>query len=259
MMGQKQQQRLIGTLLLVCFIAILAYIVLSNVSENEVAQRQITTESEPEFSSLVEPVDERSHEQSADSAGFSTDEEAFIDLQAKPAESAPQIVDKLDLPTSAQQQRPVTKEEVVPAVKAEPVEKVVTTPPTAESKTIQPAPEKTPVPETKPAPEKTPVPETKPEPEKPVIVSDSTPAPAVEPASQWILQLGSFSVEANAINLKKQLEDLGYQPLIEQTRSAGTVIYRVRLQPNTDRSALDKTAASIRQQLNLNTQIFPYP
>jgi len=46
--------------------------------------------------------------------------------------------------------------------------------------------------------------------------------------------------------------------MIEQTRSAGTVIYRVRLQPNTDRSTLEKTAASIRQQLNLNTQIFPY-
>ncbi len=249
MMGQKQQQRLIGTLLLVCFIAILAYIVLSKVSQNEVLRQTTTAENESEFSSLVEPIEERIDDESVDLDAFSTNEEAFIDLPSdKPANSAPQpqIVDKQDDRPASVPQEPVTKAEAPPAMEAKPAEEVVTTPPVAENKT------------TPAAPAERPAPEAKPEPAKPVIASDPVLAPTAETAPQWILQLGSFSVEANATNLKKQLEDIGYKPMIEQTRSAGTVIYRVRLQPNSDRNALEKTAATIRQQLNLNTQIFPY-
>lgn len=248
MMGQKQQQRLIGTLLLVCFIAILAYIVLSKVSQNEVLRQKTTAEKESEFSSLVEPIEERIDDEPVDPDAFSTNEEAFINLQAnEPTNSAPQIIEQQDKPASVPQQ-PVTKAEAPPAVEVKPVEEVVTTPPVVESKTTPAAPAERPAP----------APEAKPEPAKPVVASEPVPAPTAETAPQWILQLGSFSVEANATNLKKQLEDIGYKPMIEQTRSAGTVIYRVRLQPNSDRNALEKTAATIRQQLNLNTQIFPY-
>ncbi|WP_292363202.1 SPOR domain-containing protein, partial [Methylophaga sp. UBA1464] len=97
-----------------------------------------------------------------------------------------------------------------------------------------------------------------PEPSPPPV-SQPEPSTSADSASRWILQLGSFSVEANATSLKKQLEDIGYKPMIEQTRSGETVIYRVRLQPDADRATLERTAASIREQLNLNTQIFPYP
>ena len=43
-MTQKQQQRLIGTLLLVLFIAVLAYIVLSKVSQTESGRQKVEEE-----------------------------------------------------------------------------------------------------------------------------------------------------------------------------------------------------------------------
>ena len=136
----------------------------------------------------------------------------------------------------------------------------MTEPVTPEPETIAPAPvpeAPKPVPTPK-APEPEPAAETPaPKVSKPEPKPELTSAPA-ETNSRWILQLGSFSLEANAISRKTQLEELGYQPMIEQTRSGGTVIYRVRLQPSADRSALEKTAESIRNQLNINTQVFPY-
>ena len=229
-MTQKQQQRLIGTLLLVFFIAVLAYIVLSKVSQTETGRQEV--EEEPiQFSSVIEPLQEDADDDSELETASSAPE-AFVDIDPEvTGNTAPQLPD---------------------AFVSEPV--------TPEPETVAP----TPVPEApKPAPApKAPEPEpsseapapkvSKPEPE-----TESTPAPA-EANSRWILQLGSFSLEANAISRKKQLEELGYKPTIEQTRSGGTTIYRVRLQPSADRSALEKTAESIRNQLNINTQVFPY-
>ena len=239
-MTQKQQQRLIGTLLLVFFIAVLAYIVLSKVSQTESGRQEV--EEEPiQFSSVIEPLQEKVDDDSELETAMSSSE-AFVDIDPKVKDNtAPQLPD-------AFVSEPVTPETVAPA------------PVTPEPETVAPAP----VPEApKPAPApKAPEPEPVVEAPAPKISqpepkTDSTPAPE-EANSRWILQLGSFSMEANAISRKKQLEELGYKPTIEQTRSGGTTIYRVRLQPSADRSALEKTAESIRNQLNINTQVFPY-
>jgi len=228
-MTQKQQQRLIGTLLLVFFIAVLAYIVLSKVSQTE-SGREVQEEEPIQFSSVIEPLQEETDEESLLGPDASQAEEAFVDIDPEVAENI--------------SQSPISTEPE-------------TTAPTAE-KTPEPdiIPEK-PAPAPKPEPAPAPVVEA-PETSAPPVKPSPSSAPA-ESASGWILQLGSFSVEANATSLKKQLEDIGYKPMIEQTRSGGTVIYRVRLQPDADRAALEKTAESIRSQLNLNTQIFPYP
>ncbi|WP_084227465.1 SPOR domain-containing protein [Methylophaga nitratireducenticrescens] len=230
MMTQKQQQRLIGTLLLVFFIAVLAYIVLSKVSQTESGRQEV--EEEPiQFSSVIEPLQEEAGDDSELETASSAPE-AFVDIDPEVTDdTAPQLPD-------AFVSEPVTPEPENVAPAAVP-----------EAPKPAPAPK---APEPEPAAE-APAPKvSQPEPE-----TESTPAPA-EANSRWILQLGSFSLEANAISRKKQLEELGYKPTIEQTRSGGTVIYRVRLQPNADRSALEKTAESIRNQLNINTQVFPY-
>lgn len=242
-MTLKQQQRLIGTLLLVFFIAVLAYIVLSKVSQTE-SGRQIPEEEPIQFSSVIEAMQETNDEDDDAGVDSISAEEAFIDI------------DPLQ-----------TNESTAPTPSPEPVVTAPTPPVTAEPEVVAPPP--APV-APKPAPVPAPAPEPKPAPAPVVEAPKPAPTPAApvtttpepsqaEPASRWILQLGSFSVEANATSLKKQLEDIGYQPMIEQTRSGETVIYRVRLQPNADRAALEKTAESIRNQLNLTTQIFPYP
>ncbi len=228
-MTQKQQQRLIGTLLLVFFIAVLAYIVLSKVSQTESGRQEV--EEEPiQFSSVIEPLQEKAGDDSELEAASSAPE-AFVDIDPEVPGNTPQLSDDF-----------------------------VSEPVTPEPETVAPAP----VPEVpKPAlAPKAPEPElaaeaAAPKVSKPEPKTESTSAPA-EANSRWILQLGSFSLEANAISRKKQLEELGYKPTIEQTRSGGTVIYRVRLQPSADRSDLEKTAESIRNQLNINTQVFPY-
>ena len=226
-MTQKQQQRLIGTLLLVFFIAVLAYIVLSKVSQTE-SGRQVQEEEPIQFSSVIEALQEETDDESLMGDETSLAEEAFVDIGSADTESIPQS-----------------------SVSDKPVETDSSTEKTPEPEIIS----EKPAPAPKPEPE--PVAET-PEPSPPPV-SQPEPSTSADSASRWILQLGSFSVEANATSLKKQLEDIGYKPMIEQTRSGETVIYRVRLQPDADRATLERTAASIREQLNLNTQIFPYP
>ncbi len=245
-MTQKQQQRLIGTLLLVFFIAVLAYIVLSKVSQTE-SGKQVPEDEPIQFSSVIEPVKDNDDE--AMEMDISSSEEAFVEIE-------PDVTgNSTSLPENFVKE-PVQPETVAPepapvVPKSEPAPKAPESKPEPVIPKAEPAPK---APEPKPSP--API-EKKPEP-APVPAATESSASA-ETTSRWILQLGSFSVEANATSLKKQLEEIGYKPMIEQTRSAGNVIYRVRLQPNPDRATLEKTAESIRNKLNLNTQIFPYP
>lgn len=247
-MTQKQQQRLIGTLLLVFFIAVLAYIVLSKVSQTE-SGRQVPEDEPIQFSSVIEPVKDNDDE--AMEMDISSSEEAFIDIE-------PDVTgNSTSLPENFVKEPVQPEPETVAPEPAPVAPKSETTPKAPEPKPEPVIPKAEPAPKA-PEPKPSPAPiENKPEP-APVPAATEASASA-ETASRWILQLGSFSVEANATSLKKQLEEIGYKPMIEQTRSAGTVIYRVRLQPNSDRATLEKTAESIRNKLNLNTQIFPYP
>lgn len=246
-MTLKQQQRLIGTLLLVFFIAVLAYIVLSKVSQTE-SGRQVAEEEPIQFSSVIEPLKDNDEEMESD---ISSSEEAFVEID-------PEVTgDSTSLPDNFVTEPVKPEPETVAPEPAPVVPKSETTPKAPEPKPEPVAPEPEPAPQTpeaKAAP--TPV-ESRPEP--PSEPQTAQPSDSTETSSRWILQLGSFSVEANATSLKKQLEEIGYNPMIEQTRSGTTVIYRVRLQPNADRSVLEKTAESIRNKLKLNTQIFPYP
>lgn len=243
-MTLKQQQRLIGTLLLVFFIAVLAYIVLSKVSRTE-SERQIPEEDPIQFSSVIEPMQEKPAEDENDSDTSFT-EEAFVEIDPE-----------VKVEDDSEELSPVPEPGVTqPVVEPE----AVAPEPIAEApKEPEPAPKPAPEPTPKPEPKSVPEPKSAATPAKPDVSSTTTAEVPTDVVSGWILQLGSFSVESNATSLKKQLEELGYKPMIEQTRSGGSVIYRVRLQPNSDRATLEKTAESIRNKLNLNTQIFPYP
>jgi DedD protein len=116
--------------------------------------------------------------------------------------------------------------------------------------------------DTEPAPAPAPAPEPEPEPEPmPESNVDSKPAPATatEPAQpQWVLQVASFTVRKNADDLAAQLRQLGHEPMIETGSSAGKAIYRVRLQPVSNRAALETTAKTLSDKLNLNPQIQQY-
>lgn len=248
-MTPKQQQRLIGTLLLVFFIAVLAYLVLSQVSKNE-SSRQIPVEDTIPFSSVIEPLGEDSDEvQPSDTFPA---EEAFVDIDANRTENSSQASNESEI--SDTQPEPDIEQTETELPKAEPA------PSSPAAPEVKPEPSPTVAPTPAPVADNTsPASQAADNKQQTESSNQTAESTADENGSRWILQLGSFSVEANATSLKKQLEELGYKPMIEQTQSGGTVIYRVRLQPNQDRAALERTAQSIRNELNLNTQIFPYP
>lgn len=123
---------------------------------------------------------------------------------------------------------------------------------TPQSSTPAPAPEQKA--ETEPALE--PEVEAKPEPVK--ATQDNQPAATSTAEPQWVLQLASFSVRDNADALSTQLKSMGYDPMIETISNAGTLIYRVRLQPVTDRIKLQQTAETLSDKLKLNAQILQH-
>jgi len=108
--------------------------------------------------------------------------------------------------------------------------------------------------DTQPAP--APAPEPEPQQENKTESPTSTTASTVQP--QWVLQLASFSKKQNADALNAQLEQLGHDPMIETVNSAGTLIYRVRLKPVSDRKKLEQTAKILSDKLKLNPQILQH-
>lgn len=222
-MSPIQQQRLIGAGLLVLFIAVLAYLVLSKVGEHE---RQQTLEiPEPiEFSSVIEPIDEGVET-------FVDDGETMVD-----ADTQQSIVAVPSVPVV--EPAPAPKPEVAPAPAPKPAPEPIKPEPKPEVVAPAPAPKPAPVVEQK-------------APEAPKPTSTTTPTKS---GDSWLIQLGSFSVQANAQALKAKLEQMGYKPYIESTQTASGQIYRVRLPAVSDRSQADATAAKIKQQ-GMNAQV----
>ena len=213
-----QQQRLLGAVLLVCLIGVIAWFLLDTVEKNQPEQPQ---EEPIAFDSVIEPIPD-------DVEVIEPTEEALVDPQglSEPAS----LTDSQDASAAAPQ---------------------ATSP-----QSSPPAPEPEQKAETKPAPAPEPEVEAKPEPVK--ATQDNRPAATSTAEPQWVLQLASFSVRDNADALSNQLKQMGYDPMIETISNAGTLIYRVRLQPVTDRIKLQQTAERLSDKLKLNAQILQH-
>lgn len=221
-----QQQRLLGAVLLVCLIGVIAWFLLDTVEQNQPAQPQ---EEPIAFDSVIEPIPE-------DVEVVEPSEETLVD---------PEGLAQAETDTNTQQ--PAAPEP------SSPVSKAPETPS---------APEPAPTPETATASVPQAEPEQKPQP-KPVSepqTAENKSATATPSSAQplWVLQLASFSVRENADALSNQLKQMGYDPMIETISSAGTLIYRVRLQPVTDRIKLQQTAQTLSDKLKLNAQILQH-
>lgn len=235
-MTQIQQQRLIGAALLVGLIVLLAYFVLSKVGDNQ-AEQQLSLPEPIEFSSIIEPLDD-----TIDST------EAFVDADLLTAEPDEKVVAQSD----DTQPETVTQQPVAPPAAPAPAPETVPAPavPAAEPEVEAPAPAAS---QPEPKPEETATRATPP--------PAAAPAPATAPAASdpqattWFIQVGSFSVQKNANDLKEKLEQLNLQPYIENSQTSSGLIYRVRLPASQDRSELEAISARIQQELNLSPQI----
>lgn len=233
-MTQIQQQRLMGAVLLICLIGVVAYIVLSKVGENQV-DKQLTLPEPIEFSSIIEPLDE-----------VTDQTETMVDADLLNDQTATTVPPEQTEDKPAQQSKESsTQQAVKPEVASLPTSPSTT--PKADATAPTTAKTETP-PISQPIAVKPN--ETAKAPESKLRQTDTK-----QSGSAWIVQIGSFSVQKNADELKAKLEQLNYKPYMERTSSGSETLYRVRLPASQNRSELETISARIRQQLNITPQI----
>jgi DedD protein len=75
------------------------------------------------------------------------------------------------------------------------------------------------------------------------------PLASAEPAptsGQWAVQVGTFSKEANAQRLVKELRDHGQSAFVMPLRSGGDTLYRVRVGPMKDRASAETALRDLK-------------
>lgn len=75
----------------------------------------------------------------------------------------------------------------------------------------------------------------------------------------WVVQLGSFSREANAEQLNEKLQEAGHEAFVEPVRQSGQQVYRVRVGPEVRRSDAEKVRAAISDEFDLKGIVVSYP
>jgi DedD protein len=71
----------------------------------------------------------------------------------------------------------------------------------------------------------------------------------------WILQVGSFSQQANALSLRDRLKKSGYQASVKDVKSAGGTIHRVLVGPVGDRPAAERLRDKLASEQKLTAMV----
>lgn len=87
--------------------------------------------------------------------------------------------------------------------------------------------------------------------EKSIAVEKETVVVEVSSKPSWIIQLGSFSVQANAQALNDKASKLGLNSRVEKSDTN----YRVRIGPEYDKQLVDSIAEKISKQLAIKPQV----
>lgn len=109
--------------------------------------------------------------------------------------------------------------------------------------------------------------EQAPEPEKPAAKEpaqvakaeasiETAPKPVV---SGWIVQLGSFAVEKNALQLRDKLRKNGHASFVETYQHESKTRYRVRVGPEQTRELADQLKTRLKQETQLNGLVMAFP
>ena len=89
------------------------------------------------------------------------------------------------------------------------------------------------------------------------VVEAPTPAPAARPlasdpaaptSGRWAVQIGTFSKEANAQRLVKELRDQGQSAFVMPVKSGAATLYRVRIGPMKDRASAEAALRDVKSQ-----------
>lgn len=106
--------------------------------------------------------------------------------------------------------------------------------------------------EARPADSATPPPTAR---QPPAQAATPPPAPAAsqppsqaQPGAGWVVQVGSFSQEANARREAERLTASGFKAFVEAAQAGGNTVYRVKLGPETERRRAEQLRDRLRQQ-----------
>jgi len=75
----------------------------------------------------------------------------------------------------------------------------------------------------------------------------------------WVVQLGSFSNEENAVALATKIKKGGYTAFIEPLQDAGKVVYRVRVGPELTKVTADQIRDKLAQDIEVKGIVMRYP
>ena len=138
----------------------------------------------------------------------------------------------------------------------------------------EPRPEPEPLPEPEAAPEPEAEPEVQaapgaaqsraqPSPAAEPAPPEPPPAPAAEPAAgplgSWVVQVGSFSNESNAVGLRDKLRQGGFTTQVEKVRVSGKTHYRVRVGPFLERDEAEQKRNQLADKFKLSGRVLSYP
>lgn len=90
-------------------------------------------------------------------------------------------------------------------------------------------------------------------------IAKTEPAVKTEQARAWVVQVGSFNQQANAIALRDKLRKHKYTAFVESIKGSNSTAYRVRVGPHVLRSDAEAQQASLAKQLNVKGVVLAHP
>jgi len=80
-----------------------------------------------------------------------------------------------------------------------------------------------------------------------------------EPLGSWVVQMGSFSSEQNALRRRDKLRKNGFTAQVEKARIEGKSLFRVRVGPFLERADAEQSRKQMQDKLALEGRVFSYP
>jgi DedD protein len=94
---------------------------------------------------------------------------------------------------------------------------------------------------------------------EPAPVNKTVKATTKPVVSGWVVQLGSFSVEKNALKLRNKLRNNGHASFVEQYKHDGKTSYRVRVGPEQTRELAEQLKTRLKDETKLNGLVMSFP
>jgi DedD protein len=94
------------------------------------------------------------------------------------------------------------------------------------------------------------------EPEAEAPPRDTAPDPAT---AGWVVQVGAFGQETNAVALRDRLRKAGYSAFVERVVVDAKPVYRVRVGPYVERAAAEDQLTGLARDSGLQVRVMPHP